>query len=404
MKKVTAIGGLLCSCVLTVSILQSALVPRAFAVTTPPPTTISVGETPPPSIAPNIIVTSIVGSSLPDYIELFNQADDPISLQGWSISFTIHDGATMPTCADVTTHITLPNAWLLSKKYLTLQRTNALAAGSTTVSFFFDPATLLTSCTTPRLATLVIVDSSDAPEQSLTIPAAEWSSIATTVAQHKQRGNSPSSTRAITGVFDTDYKIVTGAISLNSDPLYTPPADVAGLQILEILPNARSCSPLEIDPTCNDYIKLYNPTDQSVDLALYRLRIGTKGQSESITNTFTWGQTLDPTNDELLLPAHEYFMLATRNDGQPLSITDSGNYVWLEDAYGTTTYAPVVQYPDASSTTKVGQAWAYDGTTWQWTSAPEPSAPNYFPPLSAVLSDSTSTDVVSVLKPCADNQ
>lgn len=383
-----------------VTLLSSiALAPQILAATQT--TTITVGQTPPPSTAPDFIVTSIVGNALPQYIELFNQGDSPLNLDGWAVQITVHDTA-LAGCADSSAIIPLPSGWVLSKKYLTLEHTDAPAPGSLTAAFSLASTTLLAGCTTPVLSQIALVHATDEPEQIVTIPANEWSSINTVVAQHKQRGNSLSSTRAITGIFDTDYKLVTGAITLNSDPLYAPPLDGAGLQILEVLPNARSCSPLEADPTCSDYVKLYNPTDASVNLAQYRLRIGTKGQNESVTNTFTWNRDIDPANDELMLPPHQFFMLANRNDGQPLSITDTGNYIWLEDAYGTTIYQPVIQYPDASSTTKVGQAWAYDGTTWQWTSAPQPNASNYFPPV--VLADSVSVNTISTLKSCADNQ
>lgn len=368
------------------------------------PTSITVGPTPPPSTAPDLIVTSIAGNALPQYVELFNQAGTPLDLSGWTVVITVHDSAT--GCADVSATVPLPSAWMLSKKYLTLERTDTPAAGSLTYTFSLDSAALLSGCVTPILSQVALIHGTDEPEQVVTIPANEWSSASTVVAQHRQRGNALSSTRAISGVFDTDYKVVTGTITLNSDPLYAPPVDLAGLQVVEVLPNARACSPLEADPTCNDYVKLYNPTDQPINLALYRLRIGYKGQSESVANTFTWGRELDPANDELILPSGAYFMLTTRNDGQPLSVTDGGNYVWLEDAYGATAYQPVIQYPDASSTTKVGWAWAYDGATWAWTAAPQPGGPNYFPP--AVLADSVSTgvttSVASILKPCAENQ
>lgn len=372
---------------------------------TPPPTTITVQQTPPPSAAPDLILTSVVGSALLDYAELYNQGDTPFHLAGWTLQFTIHD-ATAGGCSDKTTAVNLPDAWLLPKKYLTMQRASAPVPGSLAVPFTLDDSSFLSSCLVPKLATTAVIDNTGATEQIITLPAATWSGSATTAAQHKQRNNSPSSTRIITGIFDTDYKIVTGNVAINSDPLYNPPADVAGLQIVEILPNARNCAPSDLDPTCDDYVKFYNPTDQAINLASYRVRIGYKGQSESVTNTFTWGAEIDPLATELLLPAHTYFMLTTRNDGQPLSITDTGNYVWLEDAYGTTKYDPIIQYPDASSTTKIGQAWAYDGSVWQWTAAPQPNAPNYFPPVATVPNSDTTTGITvgSILKPCAEDQ
>src|SRR5690348_16921537 len=99
-----------------------------------------------------------------------------------------------------------------------------------------------------------------------------------------------------------------------------------------------------------------------------------------------------------------YYMLAARNDGQPMSMTDGGDLIWVEDAYGTAAYEPIVEYPDASSTAKIGQAWAYDGTTWLWTSAPQPGAANYFPPVIAPPDVSTSVSIDSTFKPCNENQ
>ncbi len=359
------------------------------------PTTISIQPTPPPAQSPDLLVTSIVGSTQLDYLEIYNQRDDALSLENWEAIATMTDSSP-GGCTDITAPIAFPSGWLLPKKYLTFQR-NVSAADSLTIPFSIDPLTLA-GCIAPVLSSIQIIDATGSAEQLITLPGT-W--ISTTVAQHKQRNNSPNSTRTVSGSFLDDYKIVTGDIQLDSDPLYAPPADTAGLQILEILPNARSCSPLDADPTCSDYIKLYNPTDSPINLAEYRLRIGYKGQAASVTNTFTWGQILDPEQDELILPPHTYFMLSARNDSTPLSITDSGNFVWLEDAYGAATYEPVIQYPDASSITKVGYAWAWDGSNWQWTRSPQPGAPNVF--LADPVVAGTSIDITT-LKPCAANQ
>src|SRR5262249_8101487 len=160
--------------------------------------------------------------------------------------------------------------------YLTFQRAANLPAGSLTIPFLIDDAAL-TTCASPKLTGLSLVMPDGNIDQTIPFAVIPPAAVDTTntVQQHKQRTKSPNSTRTVTGVLLTDdYKPVTGNITLNSDPLYAPPADAAGLQILEILPDARSCSPLETDPTCNDYVKLYNPTDLPINLAQYRLRIG----------------------------------------------------------------------------------------------------------------------------------
>ena len=368
-----------------------AAAPFAAAAT---PTTITIQPTPPPAEAPDVLITTIIGSTQLDYLEVYNQSDNAINLAGWQAVVTVRD--TLAGCAAIDIPVPFPSGWLLPKKYLTFQRDTG-ATSPLTIPFTVD-ATLLAGCIAPSLTSISVVHAGDDPLQTVTMPSS-WTT--TTVAQHKQRSNSPNSTRTVTGSFPDDYKIVIGDIKLDSDPLYTPPANAAGLQVVEILPNAHNCPPLDTDPTCSDYVKLYNPTEQPINLAAYRLRIGYQGQSISVTNTFTWGRQLDPAQDELLLPPQSYILLSMRNDGVPLSITDTGNYIWLEDAFGAVAYEPVIRYPDASSTATVGSAWAWDGITWRWTSEPQPNAPNYFPPETITPA---AVDISSTLKPCASNQ
>ena len=215
---------LVCLCfVLSVCVV---LQQRALAAT-PPPTTITVQQTPPSSTSPALIFTSIIGSSLPNFLELYNQSDEALYLGAFEIRVGIHDVNTAG-CGDISATISLPSSWLLAKKYLTLERTSSPAPDSLSYPFALDPL-FLSTCLSPQLASLALVRGSDDPEQLVAIPASSWSGVNLTVAQHKQRANSPNSTRTISGDFLTDYKIATGAITLNSDPLYEPPADNAGL-------------------------------------------------------------------------------------------------------------------------------------------------------------------------------
>lgn len=345
----------------------------AIPITPQPPTA---------TTAPDIIATSIVAGAQLEALEIFNQSDVPLNLASWRITTTSKGSGACATPQTTTQH--LAAQWILPKHYFSLTNIQNSPA----------------ACT--KLVSIQILRGEIQMQQ---ISIFDTTILSTDkVYQHKQRANAPSSVRSVSGSFEADYTKVVAAsqATLYSDPLYTPPASNSGLQILEILPNARDCAPNDTDLACDDYIKVYNPTGTSINLASYRLRVGHKGQSESMSNTFTWGRSLNPLTDELLLPAHSYFTLNTRNDGQELSITESGDFVWLEDSYGVTAYEPIVEYPDASSTTKIGKSWAFNGVSWQWSAAPQPNQPNYFPPEIATARSTVSIE--SSLKPCAENQ
>ncbi len=177
---------------------------------------------------------------------------------------------------------------------------------------------------------------------------------------------------------------------------YQPPDDAGGLQIVELLPHSPSCSPTATDPLCGDYVKLFNDGDEPVNLADYRLRTSYGGLNSSSRNTFSLDGSLDP---------GEYLLINTKDDGSPLSLTDSGGYVWLEDALGVQAYDPVIEYPDASAENKVGQAWSLgDNDEWQWTTSPQPDGPNDFPSVPSVVELVAPSTSATSLKPCAPDQ
>lgn len=142
------------------------------------------------------------------------------------------------------------------------------------------------------------------------------------------------------------------------------PLEYTLLQFTEILANPRSCSPIEQVGECFDFVKFYNPTSLPVDLSQFRLRVGYQGQSATSSNTFSLTG---------IVPANGYFTTQTSADARSISITNSGGFVWLEDIYGMKRYgSTVTEFPDASSDSKKGQAWAYDAMdgVWKWTLQP----------------------------------
>ena len=368
-------------------------------VVTPPASTPAV-------LVPDIVITTFGGSSAEglmsadtlDFIELYNQSGDPVDLTNWQLQYIVQDG-TVDGCAPQQFTVSAPSGWLTSKTYFTFERgTPPDMAGAE--AFFSIPADLLAGCTTPYIASLTLLDAQGMAEQTVTLPlgaltAANW-------AQHKQRTKS---SLKITGGFATDYALIANidskgspvAVTLFSLPLYTPPADTSGMQIIELLPHSLSCAPTDTSLLCGDYIKLYNSSDAPVDVSSYRLRTSFGGLQSSSSNTVVLNGIVD---------AGAYALITAKNDAAPLSLTDTGGYVWLENAYGVKVYDPVIQYPDASAGSQVGQAWAFNGTTWLWTTVPQPTSANIFPPVEpaspaavAVAAPSTST-----LQPCGPGQ
>ncbi len=157
---------------------------------------------------------------------------------------------------------------------------------------------------------------------------------------------------------------------LEVDPPYNRPSSTS-LRLVELYPKSSSCAPGDSNPLCNDYIKLYNTSDEAVVLSNYRLRSGVAGQSATSSNT-----TYLP---ELLLPAHSYASF-------PIGLVDSGAWGWLEDRYGLAAYEDTVtSYPSASG--KDGMSWSFNDVTsqFQWTRFPTPgSEPNKFSGIAGV--------------------
>ncbi len=342
-----------------------------------------VASVPPPQIAkPSLIITAFGGSSSLDFAELFNQTGEPISVDGLTLEAISVDSSGV--CNDQI--LQLGTGWLLPQKYFI-----ALPDAS--------QASLNCDIQTSHLSQIILADASGKAIQTIALPTSTTGSAWI----HQQRSNK-SATREISGNFTTDYKAPKGPIdcqgiiqnginTLCNDGLYLTPDDTGGLVIVEVLPHSRDCSPLDSSNDCADYIKVYNSTNTPIDLSQYRLRAGYKGQNTSVTNAFSLNGMLTPGS---------YSAIAYRDDGNSISLTDSGDFVWLEDAAGIKIYEPVVEYPSASSVSKVGSAWAFDGAGWQWTITPQPFGPNIVTQ-PTVAATSTSA-IVSSLKPCADNQ
>lgn len=150
--------------------------------------------------------------------------------------------------------------------------------------------------------------------------------------------------------------------------LYQPPAG-PGPQLQEVLPHpstAGGCAAAG----CQSYVKLTNPTDQIIDLAAYRLVIGSsKGV---VRATYPLTGKLAPGG---------YRVVDRAADGVALALPTSAGLIWVQDSHGVADGSRAAPYIRAGSTK--GQVWAYDPAqgTWRWaTPAPHQAGPDLSPP------------------------
>ncbi len=129
-------------------------------------------------------------------------------------------------------------------------------------------------------------------------------------------------------------------------------APLQPLQITELLPNPAAPA----SDSSDEFIELYNPNDQSVDLAGYKLQSG---------NTFSYSHSFAGVS----LGAHEYKAFLITETGNILSNT-SGQARLLDPS------GAVVAQTNAYDSADDGDAWALINGAWQWTTTPTPNAPN----------------------------
>lgn len=129
------------------------------------------------------------------------------------------------------------------------------------------------------------------------------------------------------------------------DGLYSPPHEPTGLEVSEVYAYASDCVPFDTSAYCSDFIELHNTSLVPIDLTDIVLRTDSNSSSRTDSNTFTLRGRLEP---------DAYALINRTDDGNPISLTNSGGHMWLEDAFN---LAPpftnlVVSWPSFGSETQ----------------------------------------------------
>lgn len=286
------------------------------------------------------------------YIQIFNNSSALVSLDGWQVT------STTKTAPIITTHHVTIDGLLEPGKHVF-----AAVPGMVDRSAFTLP--MYQQASSPLIGTVTLIPpaGSGFNDESVGVPTISTS----TTKEVDSNGTNYYLKRDVsttTGNYVSGFTFILPTEKLKNDQLFVPPQSPL-LQVVEVYPDAKACSPFDTSDLCGDYVKVYNASSIPIDLSLYRLRTGTYGQTPSSSNTRTMSGTL----------------LSGQYASFPLSLSSSGSWVWLEDAYGYARFdQTIIEYP--SSSDHASEAWAYDTATgsWRWTNLPTPSnAPSEFP-------------------------
>lgn len=339
------------------------------------PASVSAIETiePPDRLSPSPLLISAyyISGATPGYFEIYNSSSETIDMSTWALSLKWTLSPSAPTGSAASPPLTMPLA--SSARYLPGHHYAVVGFGSVVVgaSVTFEAVT-----GTPNsfLNEISLVNAGYKP----------YVKTFTTAQSQRMMLGETTTGYTSTGSYATDTRT-----ALYDSGLYTPSQSEFPLAPIEVLANPRNCSPSELDTACREYVKFYNHTSTPVSFEGTRLRIGYQGQAVSSSNTIALTGTIAP---------GEYAVFAATETGAPLTITNTGGYVWLEDLYGIVSYpSSVISYSDASSDTHKGQSWALINGSWQW-ALPSPSGANLPLPVE------TSTTTTDSLVPCRPDQ
>lgn len=364
----------------------SILLPISLLV--PMPSAFAIGTTTPPVVLPDspLIITAYSFDDIDpttktnnrvNYFELYNTSNELVRARDWSLKITWKLESSPPVGAVLQTPISLALAsgdeYIPPRSYIVVSFGGAVSGPTVNIP------TGLVGGSGNYVNDIALSANGFLPYQkSFSSPQTTPMRLKQTTTGYTSTGTYASEDRS--SLYDNGwYEIgVTAPASFPFGPV-------------EILAHPRACGPLEIDASCGDYVKFYNPTSSPIAFDGTRLRVGYQGQSVTTANTISLSGTIQ---------SGEYVLFATTANGSPLSVTNSGGYVWLEDTYGLKVYTnTVVEYEDASSTTHQGESWAQINGVWGW-ATPSPSGANM--PLPAEVEPAATT--TSTLKACDAGQ
>lgn len=314
-------------------------------------------------VSPLIISAYSVVGEQPRYVELHNDSSELVNIQGWTlrVTWTLRQGAPTGASAPVLTPFPIYVNLDGSAPYIP-------PGGYVVVGFNGAVSNALSQINLNGLPDFTYV--SDVRLEN----TAYRPYVRTITEAQATAGNTMRLNVGTTG-YTTTYGTVNSDKIYQDENYYYAPSGGFALAPIEILANPKSCAPLDDDSSCLEYVKFYNHTLDAVNFSGTRLRAGSS--------------TIDLSG---IVESGEYALFA-------VALPNAGGYISLEDKYGIHMYPnTIIEYPDASATSKKGKSWALIEDTWQWAQA-SPGGANR-----PIVAEEETASEGSSLVPCRADQ
>lgn len=321
----------------------------------------------------DVVVSALQFNSTVDAIELRNQDDNLIDLSHWKIIVTVVDTQLDELACQVDL-----SGYLLPKQYMTIAQQGTVTVMHGSGELY--EADL--SCDMHGRVSYINIEQDGGVVESLYLED---------ITDHsKPWARKGFTASTLTGVFTKDFSLANHEFYVSE--LYYPPEDNP-LQILEVHSNPAVCE-ITMRPECLKYVKVFNASDDPVNLSQYRLRAGTPDKVSTSSNT---------TRLAGVVPPKETVLITRSVSDAPIYLAASDGSVWFQDMYGIKEYASgVMPYEGADKVANKGKSWAFDARdkTWKWAIPSPNTADNRF----EAIKPATETPAATNLMPCREGQ
>lgn len=272
-------------------------------------------------------------------VEVYNTSDNPVDLTNWAMQVVLKDTTTKAVQV-----LSRHTGWLLPGEH---------------VVYSTEPATTFGLALSQQVSAIVTVELRYIGTDQVYKPVT--AAVAATT-------DAPFFRSYTTTGYGAAFATSATPRPFYDDGLYVAPASVEGLRIVEIYPYGSDCAPDDTGVLCGDYMKLTNVSGNNIALDDLVLRTDSSSASRTSSNSFTLAGLLKP---------GEFLAVSKTDAGMHISLTNSGGYVWLEDAWGMKQYSDTMTKYESAGTAEQGYAYALTSqNTWAWTTTPQPGGEN----------------------------